>query len=293
MPRMSLLSARTVLLLPALLALAGCTTVDLGEEGESLLAPPCMPSDSCTLDVFFVRCEFGDPQSNEELWQAVDEQHFSPELRQRLQANGFRVGVVGGQVPVALSELLELGNKPPPTGGANQVSIADLQEEPRVTRSHLSIRSGLRKEIVASSIYDQLTAIVCESGQLGGQTYAKAQAVLAVKTFPLGDGRVRLELVPELHYGEPRKRWVGSQGMWRLEPGRPRRVFDQMALSATLSPGSMLVLTSLPRLPGSLGHHFFTTEENGRLRQKLLVVRLSQTQHDGLFSPPEALNLDP
>jgi hypothetical protein len=40
-----------------------------------------------------------------------------------------------------------------------------------------------------------------------------------------------------------------------------------------------------------LGHYFFT-ENNGNLEQKLLIVRLSQTQNDGLFSPPEPLNLD-
>ena len=53
----------------------------------------------------------------------------------------------------------------------------------------------------------------------------------------------------------------------------------------------MLVLTSLPNRQGSLGHHFFT-ETNGRLEQKLLIIRLSQTQHDGLFVPPEPLRLD-
>ena len=78
--------------------------------------------------------------------------------------------------------------------------------------------------------------------------------------------------------------------MLRLEAGRPRRAFDEMTISATLSPGSMLLLSSVPRLPGSLGHHFFT-EDNGRLEQKLLVLRLAQTQHDELFTPPEVLQL--
>jgi hypothetical protein len=54
----------------------------------------------------------------------------------------------------------------------------------------------------------------------------------------------------------------------------------------------MLILGSLPSRSGSLGHHFFTKENNGRLEQKLLIVRLSQTQHDGLFDPPEPLNLE-
>ena len=47
----------------------------------------------------------------------------------------------------------------------------------------------------------------------------------------------------------------------------------------------------MPNRPGSLGHHFFT-ERQDRPEQKLLIIRLSQTQHDGLFNPPEPLKLD-
>ncbi len=55
----------------------------------------------------------------------------------------------------------------------------------------------------------------------------------------------------------------------------------------------MLVLSSLSNRPGSLGHHFFTEKQNeGRLEQKLLIIRLAQTQHDGLFNPPEPLKLE-
>jgi len=77
----------------------------------------------------------------------------------------------------------------------------------------------------------------------------------------------------------------------RLKTARPRRTFDEMGISATLSPGSMLVLGSLANRPGSLGHHFFT-EETDQLEQKLLLVRLSQTQHDELFCPSRELDLD-
>jgi hypothetical protein len=42
-----------------------------------------------------------------------------------------------------------------------------------------------------------------------------------------------------------------------------------------------------------LGDYFFTENDNGKSEQKLLIVRLSQTQHNGLFDPPETLKLDP
>ena len=143
----------------------------------------------------------------------------------------------------------------------------------------------------ASGVYPQLPVLVCESGQLSGQTYNEAQGVFVVTSLPQPDGRVRLELVPELQHDQPRQRWVGNQGIIRLDASRPKRVYADMAITADLSPGAMLVLSSLANRPGSLGHDFFT-QNDGRLEQKLLVVRLAQTQHDGLFNPPEPLKLE-
>lgn len=281
-----MLFARRKTVLLALLATAGCTTPL--PKGTSPLAPAQMSRDSVVLEMFFARFPFGDPTIDEKLWEEIDEQQFAPELRQRLARNGFRVGLVSGQMPVDLSKLLELSGKPTSNGDIEGTKVDELDVEPRVVRRHLQLRTGQRSEILASGVYAQLPVLMCDSGQLCGQTYNQAQGVFAVKSFPQIDGRVRLELVPELHYDQPKQRWVGNQGMLRLEASRPKRAFDDMTLTADLTPGAMLVLSSLSNRPGSLGHHFFT--ENGdRLEQKLLIVRLSQTQQDGLFNTPEPL----
>ena len=284
------LSGRILLLLPALFLLAGCTTPEKS-KGKSPLVPARMSPDSCVLEIFFVRFPFDDPEVNFALWQEIDEQHFPAELRQRLVRNGFRVGLVDGQIPVTLSRLLELADKPPPTDGHETTDATELEDQPRILRRRLHLRAGRRSEIVASGIHEQLPVLIRESSQLTGQTYHQAQAVLAARAFPEDDGRVRLELIPELHHDAARPHWVGSQGMMWLRTRRPRRVFAEMGISATLSPGSMLVLGSLPNRLGSLGHHFFT-EDQGQLEQKLLVIRLAQIQHDELFSPPEVLPLE-
>ena len=242
------------------------------------------------LDIFFVRFPFGDPEINGSVWREIDEQQIPAPLRQRLAHNGFRAGVVGGQIPIALSKLLELEDKPVATGQPNETNLAGLEETPRVMRRHLQIRKGQRSEILSSGLREELAVLLFDREGLCGDTYNMAQAVWAAKAFPQDDGRVELHLTPELHHDEARQRWVGSQGMLRLETARPRRVFDDMTLSPTLSPGDMLVLSSLPNRQGSLGHHFFT-EDHDKLEQKLLIIRLSQTQHDELFNPSEPLDL--
>jgi hypothetical protein len=280
---------RQVVLLLASLAIAGCTTPL--RKGKSPLMPVQMWSDSVVLDVFFVRYPFGDPTVNEKLWEEIDEQQFAPELRERLTRNGFRAGLVCGQMPMELSKLLELGDKPAPSDLVAQTKVNDLEAQPRVLRQHMQLRAGKRSEIIASGVYAQLPLLIYESGQLSGQPYNQAQGIFAVKSLPQPDGRVRLELTPELHHDQLRQRWVGNQGVLLLEPSRPKRTFDDMTLTADLPPGAMLVLSSLSNRPGSLGHYFFT-EGDDRLEQKLLIVRLSQTPHDALFNPPEPLKIE-
>ncbi len=275
---------RQIVALLALLALAGCSSLRVA---KSPLMPTQMSPDSVVLDMFFVRFPFGDATVNEKLWEQIDEQQFAPDLRERLAQNGFRVGVVSGQMPVELSKLMELSDKPAPTGRLEGVDVSNLETQPRVVRRHVQTRAGQGTEILASSIYPELTVLLRRSDQLSGATYPLAQGVFTAKAFPQPDGRTRLQLVPELQHGEPRPQWdIRNQGVLRLVSDKPKEVYDDMAIAADLPCGAMLILSSLPNRPGSLGHYFLTTND-GRLEQRLLIVRLSQTQHDGLFTPPE------
>jgi hypothetical protein len=277
------------LAVPLLAAACGCRGPVL--RNRSPLGPVKMSADAVVLEVFFVRFPFGDDEANCALWEEVDEQHMEPVVRQRLAENGFRVGVAAGQLPIALARLMELDNKPAPVAQPAQTDLADLAATPRVVRRHLQLRAGRPGEILASGVYESLPVLVRSGGELRGQTYPQAQAVFNVQATPQRDGRVRVELLPEIQHGQARQQWVGGQGTLMLEMSRPKRVLDDLAVAATLSPGGMLVMTSLPNRPGSLGHRFLT-EQQGDTCQKLLLVRLAQTQHDGAFCPPEVLQLD-
>lgn len=286
---MTLYSRRALLLIG--LVLSGCSPIK-PPVGKSLLTPAAMPAESAVLEVFFVRCPMGDTNANTTLWEQVDEQPFPNETRLQLARNGFRVGLVGGQVPLGLSRLLDLSVAPTP-GPSNRVEAAQMQDDPRVIRRHLQVRPGTRQEIIASEVYDELPVLVSESGQLAGQTYLQAQGMLALKTANLRDGQVKIDLVPEIHHGQTRQRWVAGQGMYRLDAGRDKKAFDALAISAALGRGQMLVMTCLPSRPGSLGYHFFADQRAGHADQKLLIVRLSQAQHDDLVLPDEQPDTKP
>ena len=268
------------------------------ERGQSPLAKPVLPPDSVVLEVFFVRMPLDDPRLGP-IWAEIDEQPFDADLRRRLAESGFRAGVIKGQLPTELQQLIA-GPDPssakteknvadplnPPEQSPPQpeaATVVDLQNESPVRRQQLPLRAGWRSLVLASGVYDSWPLLEKEGDQLRGRPYAKAQGVFGVKSFPQPDGRVRLELLPELHHGDPKVGYTYEQGVLRFDTGRAKKVFDDLALSVTLSPGEMVVLGRLPEHPGSVGHYFFTEQWAGALAQKLLLVRLAQTQYDDLF----------
>ncbi len=291
---MAALWHRIGLVVPLCVAWMGCTSpLDLSKgRAASPLQPAQMSSDAVVLEVFFARFPLGDPEVNGGLWREIDEQPFGTQNRHALERNGFRAGVVGGQVPLALSQLLEMKDEAPSADGVSRLSVEQMRADPRVVHRRMSLRPACRSEVVASRMYDEMTVLRCEAGGLCGRTYQKALGLFALTAFPRHDGRVEIELVPEVHHGDPARRWVGDQGVFRLDTGRDKQAFTDLAVTATLAPGEMLALTCLPGRDGSLGHYFFTDASSGDPQQKLLLVRVAQTQHDGLFSSGDVLPLD-
>ncbi len=271
----------------------GCSFIDRHASAKSRLplARATPSSDSVTLEIYFARGPLGDATLNGPLWSAVDEQRLSADLRRRLAENGFRAGVVGSHVPDELARLLTLTDQPPPK--TDEPIPINLEEEPNVTLRILQARSGKRNEVICSGIYEQLPLLKREENQLGGRTFSQAEGRFGLKSFLNAPNRVQLELVPELHHGEQQPRWVGSDGVLRLDAGKPREVFDELSTRVMLAPGEMLVMTSLPSRPGSLGHYFFTQPTSERPSQKLLVIRIAQGGSDAFFNsePADAANV--
>lgn len=262
---------------------SGCSPINLPRRpGSFLLTQPRMASDSVVLDVFVVRFPFGDPEINGPAWRVIDEQHPPIEYRRRFLANGFRAGVLAGQLPTELSQLLGVGGNNRLPGEMSRLSAEELVKGPTVLRGHFQLRAGTEKELVVNQDEgDMPVTIRDEAGNPSDQTYCRPEFQLAVRANLVNDGRVRLELVPQILHGNYSQRWsADDQGVLQLDPGRDKRSFDEMKIEAVLSTGQMLVLSTLPSCPGSLGHHFFS-EPSGN--QKLILIRLSQTQHDGEF----------
>jgi hypothetical protein len=281
-------SARLLLVLFALGG-SGCALYNpvVNPVTGKILQPQLMPPGSVAVEVFSICLPPDNPELAARVWEEVDEQDFPVEVRRRLEKNGFRMGILAGQIPPALSQLLELKGKPGAGGDVQRVNVAELATPARVTIQHMQTQAGQRYEIAASSVLDKMPVLAAEAGEIHGLTYEQAQGIFAMHVTPQPDGRVELELTPEVHHGQAKQHRVGDQAFFRWEIGRPKRAFDDLKLTATLGPGAMLLLSSRPNRQGSLGHYFFQ-ESNGqddRFDQKLVLVRICQTQHNDLVLP--------
>jgi hypothetical protein len=244
-----------------------------------------MPADGVALEICTVWIPAHDSQFHDDLWRDVDEQHLSAALRRRLSQNGFRAGRVAGRVPPSIQKLIDAHAPQRLEGGWTLSAVDPL---PRFESERRHARAGHTAELVVSEIAHRWPVLFRdEQGNVKGANLLRPQAVFQITALPQGDGRARLRLLPEVQHGEAHLQSSAAGGVLTLLPGRPAKKFAHLEIEATLAPGDVLLVGKLPERPGTLGHHFFASGSD-REREKLILVRLAQTQYDDLFQRPPA-----
>jgi hypothetical protein len=291
-----------------LAALSGCAQVSM--SGKSPLAPAMMANDSIALEKCTVRFTHADPLLDEEIWTEIDEECIPSTVRSRLAANGFRVGVIGSYMPQALENVLRAESKQPETkspfeqtaDGTPAQSVdeegvlapkpVDLLREPKVRRSLWQTRPGHPGIIVTAGERARIPQVAVllrgEDGHVTGRTYERVLGSLSMKARPGRDGRVSIEIIPQLEHGEPRSRFVAADGMIKADYRPETVLFKELEIDAALSPGQTLILGTRASKPGTIGSHFFTEQgSEACLEQKLLLVRVVHAPDDDRFRSQE------
>ncbi len=277
------MSWRYCCLVAAMFLGTGCARIVANPKEPSKLPRARLAPDAVALDVAFVRLPAADLERYEAIWTTADEQHFPAELRRDLTTNGLRVAVVGQDLPAPLREQLD-AKRNVLEENSEDIDTSDL--EIGGGKRHLQIRAGRRTKILASKTYPSLAVLVSQEGQVRGDQLRQAQCLWALKSYPQGDGRVKLELTPEIEHGEMKTQWAGSEGSFMQRLGRDRLVLDRLRLDAKLAPGEWLVVSTTRDLKG-LGEYYFAETVGGTLDRTFLLIRLAQTQQDDLFTPAQ------
>jgi len=257
--------AATVLGLLALSLAGGCA--ELRHGAGTPLSPLQVAGDSVLLEVLFVRLPADGQEAYEPLWNEIDEQQLPVEVRQRLEANGFRVGLAAARLPPLLESLLNLGDTPPPKVDEHRV---ELGKESTIRGWKRQVREGEPREIVVNGQQTPLSRLAVllrnDDGEVSGEVFHKAKAIF-------------------IENGDPHNEFVpGEGGTFEFRVQSPRKVFDRLRIDATLSPGQILILGGRPEREGSLGSHYFTEQGPDGPRQQLLLIRLAQANRDEPFA---------
>ncbi|HMP05978.1 MAG TPA: hypothetical protein PJ982_06490 [Lacipirellulaceae bacterium] len=260
----------------ALAALAGCQaafTAPPDAALDRLLRPASSSPSTVTLEIFEARIPLDEDAQAESLWQEIDEQCFDAPLRRRLLANGLRAGVASGAPPQELSRLLGLASEMPEESPDRPIS-PDLPV-PRVTRRVVQINARGQRTLQTADSRDEATVLISDEGRLRGRTYQQVEGRYELRASTVPGQRISVRLVPELHHGELRNRYSGSdQGALLIVSSREREAFERLALQAELGPGDLLVVGCLPQAESSLGAMLHTAAIKGRRERKLLLIRL-------------------
>lgn len=272
----------------AVMAAAGCTQLP---KNTALLAGTSS-SDHVALEVFFVRIPLDDQSVLPQLYSGIDEQAIPLKTRRRLAENGFIVGQVGGQLPDAVSDLLKISDDAP-TPDPRQLTVLNVTKPAPVRRKRIDIyQVETPNRIVVTGDrqrHEKLIVLyrdeVDETQAVCGWTFVNARGSLLTKVHPQSDGRVTLEIVPEVEYGEEHMQPTPQEGgAWTMVSAFPHRTFNGLRFASNVSPGDMLIMSCLADRPGSLGQQFFTERQDDVVNQIVLFIRVVQGKTDGLFS---------
>jgi len=264
---------------------AGCQVFDEppSDALDSILKPVQSSPESVVLEVFQARVAPPQQPALRAVWGNADETRFDSDLRSRLSANGFRVGVISEAVPRELASLLALQSEATQLEEDRQLSPQTAQ--PQVSRHLIHVKRNERSQVVASELRHEIVVLFSKDGRTSGATYHTTQPTYSLRGYATDGQRVVVELVPELQHGELRNRYSGGeQGILIATPSREREVFDELLISADLEPGELLLLSATDDAAASLGHAFHHAESAGATVRKIIVIRAAEVPPSELFA---------
>jgi hypothetical protein len=262
----------------------GCASWDLPTSQAELKLPlPDAGADAIVFETAFVRWPSEPAEDAENLWESLDEQFLPPDLRQTLAANGLRAGILSDPLPEAIRRSLEATRDPLAVITDQQVTAG---AELLARRERRQCPSGSVEEIEVLPVSEgRRVVLLNDAGRVRGIVFDQPRGFLELSIQSLGDGRVRIELLPIVDYGEPRKRFIGGQNVYRIDVRRDREPFENLTVSSTLTPGQTLVLTATPERKG-LGAAFFADRFQSDQDRLALLLRIAEARRDELFSKP-------
>lgn len=223
---------------------------NFSESSSNVLGKIPVSRTAVALEIVFVERPIDDPLMGDQLWSEVDQiGSLPPDVRQKLDDLGFRVGRVGANPPRALQTLMglstEIGN----------------EDEKRLVLRRVVLPSGGETEIAPVRPHPQSSINVPTAQGMEVKTFENVRGVFRLKAKRLQDGWARIEFLPEIHHGNMVNRPIVVQGNWQLKTAQAvERLYGQQ-FAVDLNLGEMVIVTGNLKPEDSIGRHFFHAGE--------------------------------
>ena len=240
--------------------------------------------DNVLIETVLVRFPQSASTKVDELWKLCNEGIIDFDVRQRLDRNGLRAGVIIGELPpLVRAQMEETAHKRSTDTLESAGLAADVDNQGR----QLQCRAGRRKDLlVKPELTDPLTVLSTRDGKhVTGDIFERATVLFDLRAMPHGDGSATVELTPEVQHGAHRQIFVHSDFGTRPEMRRGMQNWTELKIAAKLQPRQMLMVSSTSP-PKALGSAFFVSKTAEQTEEHVvLLVYLAETQLDDLFAP--------
>ncbi|QDS89388.1 hypothetical protein EC9_35870 [Rosistilla ulvae] len=263
-----------LLTLPSIGLVPGCANWKEANDSVAALATPRPSPSAAVIDIGFVSLPIRDDQVDWRLWNDVDEQVLSDDLRRQLAANGLRAGRIAGPMPALVAEELNAGAKQESLQFLEQ---ANLLSEVAHGGRRVFCRTAMRYELpVRSQMRGEVSLLVKKGDSLTGRRLNDPLFQFSMETRRGDHGEIILRLVPEYKAGDMKQAWISNEQALRLESRRDVHALDHLAIEVPLEVGNA-VLISPTATPCGIGEKMLMGERVDEVRDVVaLVLRLTQ-----------------
>lgn len=255
-----------VFVLAGLCCASGCVLLFPETKQAAPVKSPLKPlvdsREAIALEVYFVDRRAGDPLIGDTLWESLHSvTSIDPETRERLENDGFRIGMSAARPSRPLQVLMALSDSQDPTRRA-------------IVQPYM-IPSGQETWVVSRNV-DENSVVQRQplEGPSQSITVGQGQAIFKVQASHVEDGWARLVIIPEIQHGKSSLKPTATDSEWTFRDRRQAITLFEDRFAAELNLGEILVIGMHDGGKDKVAGHFLKGDSMGDI-ERLMMIRIA------------------
>jgi len=239
----------------------GCRNLEVTDKPVTGIVLPKTQMESDSVAVRVAVVELDDQQKTEfKSFIESTDQKLPLEMRKRLDDNGVRVSVISNVNTSSLQKMLAPGIQKPEwlSGQAQELAEAGKLEPIYRLASHRHVekKRGESFTVEVSSVRRKSSWVIHLGKQQLSDFAELAQCQMRITSWPLPDGSVKLQFMPEVHHGQKLSRIGVDHSNFAVHQRRDVKELRSLAFDVTVLPNETVVIAPTQQLE-RIGELFF------------------------------------